>query len=189
MELVIKAKNYAEKVHNDAGCTYGEHDESYVVHLDAVRDWILKFPSVLRFDDDYANTLAAAYTHDVIEDAQQTYNDVKDKTTKEVADITLAVTDIQAETRMLRFLLTVPKIVRDHRALVLKVCDIGANAGYGSGVKNSMYRKYQKEWAAYKRGIFIAASKQYEKEINLDRFDELIEEVDKTMGYWGLYDR
>jgi (p)ppGpp synthase/HD superfamily hydrolase len=183
IEHVTKAKAYAEKAHDDAGCTYGDNDESYVVHLDEVRNWVLRHPSVLRFTFDFENVLAAAYTHDLIEDAQQTYNDVKDATSKEVADITLAVTDVHAENRMLRFLLTVPKMIKDYRALVLKVCDIAANASYGRSAKNSMYRKYQKEWAGYKRYIFVTASRQYEKELRLGSFNQLISSVDEIMGY------
>jgi len=189
MSLITKAKIYAEDAHNKAGCTYGDNNVSYVAHLDDVYLWVQKCVGVFQFDHDYKNTLAAAYTHDLIEDAQQTYNDIKDETNKEVADITLAVTDVQAETRFLRFLHTIPKIVRDHRALVLKVCDIGANSSYGKTVKNSMYHKYQKEWAPYKREIFIKAAQQYPKELDLEKFDELIEYVDEAVGYWGLYDR
>ena len=183
MERVTKAKKYGEFVHDKAGCTYGDDNESYVVHLDGVRDWVLKFPSVLKFNEDFKNILAAAYTHDTIEDAQQTYNNVKEATSKDIADITLAVTDVHAETRMLRFLLTAPKIIKDPRALVLKVCDIGSNCSYGKGVKNGMYRKYQKEWAGYKRYVFVIASRQHPDDINFNEFDRLIAEVDKAMGY------
>ena len=181
VDLVFKALNYGEKVHNDAGCTYGDNDEGYVVHLNDVRNWMLKFPSVLKLSDDYDNTMAAAFTHDVIEDTQQTYNDVMEATNKDVADITMAITDVPAENRMLRFLLTAPKIIKDYRALVLKVCDIGANSSYGLSKKNSMYRKYKKEWAGYKRYIFVNASRQYPGKLNLVEFNKLIAEVDRVL--------
>jgi (p)ppGpp synthase/HD superfamily hydrolase len=182
-ELIEKAKEYAERVHTAARCKYGEDNEPYMVHLDAVCKWVLDNPSVLRFSDDFENTCAAAYTHDTIEDAQQTYNDVKKATSDDVADITLAVTDVHAENRMLRFLSTIPKTVKDYRALVLKVCDIGANSSYGKNVKNSMYKKYQKEWIGYKRAIFIAASRWYPNELNLVEFDNLIAKVDEILEY------
>lgn len=182
-ELIDKVRTYAETVHNAAGCTYGDDNEKYVVHLDGVFQWVLRYPTILRYHADFINVCASAYTHDTIEDAQQTYNNVKAATTKEIADITLAVTDVHAENRMLRFLLTVPKMIRDHRALVLKVCDIASNASYGGGVENGMYKKYQKEWAGYKRYIFVTASKQFNKELNLEEFDKLIAEVDEVMKY------
>ena len=182
-KIILKAQEYAARVHTAARCKYGEDNEPYMVHLIDVHQWVLNNPSVLRFSDDFENTCAAAYTHDTIEDAQQTYNDVKKATDEEVANITLAVTDVHAENRMLRFLLTVPKTIKDYRALVLKVCDIGANSSYGKGVKNSMYKKYQKEWIGYKRAIFVAASRWYPKELNLDAFDALIARVDEVLEY------
>lgn len=181
--LIENAREYAERVHTAARCKYGEDNESYIVHLDAVFDWVDKHISCFKQYKDALHTRAAAFTHDTIEDAQQSYNDVKQATNKEVADITLAVTDVHAENRMLRFLNTVSKTVKDHRALVLKVCDIAANSSYGNGVKNSMYKKYQKEWVGYKRNIFVTASRWYGEELNLDEFDKLIEEVDDILGY------
>ena len=178
--LGIKARIYAAEVHAAAGCTYG--DKPYTTHLDMVENWVYEFRHIFRKDDDKRDTIAAAQTHDVIEDAQQTYNDVKDATSKEVADITLAVTDVHAENRMLRFLLTAPKIVKDHRSLILKVCDIGANGSYSRDNGSSMYKKYQKEWAGYKRNIFVTASKWYKDVLVLDLFDELIDEVDEILG-------
>lgn len=181
VSIVQGAKNYGQRVHDAAGCTYGDDNEGYIVHLDAVHEWVAMHKNVFKFDNDWWHTRAASYTHDTIEDAQQTFNNVKEATNKDIATITLAVTDVAAETRMLRFLLTVPKIIKDYRALVLKVCDIAANGSYGKGQKNSMYRKYQKEWVGYKRYIFVTASRQYEHELNLFEFDKLIAEVDKAM--------
>lgn len=181
--IILKAREYAKTVHNAARCKYGENDEPYIVHLNAVFEWVCDYEECFKKYKDSIYTSAAAYTHDTLEDAQQTYNDVKKETSKEVADITLAVTDVHAENRMLRFLLTVPKIIRDHRALVLKICDIGANASYGKGVKNSMYKKYQKEWIEYKREIFISASRWYSNELNLVEFDKLIARVDEVVEY------
>lgn len=181
-EVIEKAKEYAIRVHNAAGCTYGDDDEGYETHLYMVEDWVSAHQEVFILADDRMNTRAAAFAHDVIEDAQQTYNDVKDATSKPVADITLAVTDVHETNRMLRFLSTIPKILKDHRALVLKVCDIGANSSYGKGRKNGMYKKYQKEWE-YKRYIFVTASRWYAPILNLKEFDKLIEDVDKAVGY------
>jgi (p)ppGpp synthase/HD superfamily hydrolase len=182
-ELIQKAKDYAERVHTAARCKYGEDNEPYMVHLNAVYGWTCEHSKVFTNPIDHENTCAAAYTHDTIEDAQQTYNDVKGATSVEVADITLAVTDVHAENRMLRFLSTIPKTVKDYRALVLKVCDIGANSYYGKDVKNSMYKKYQKEWIGYKRAIFIAASRWYPHELNLVEFDKLITAVDEVLEF------
>lgn len=175
-------RQYAIIVHRNAGCTYGVNDEPYEKHLDMVYRWVLKYTHIFKSNDDFENVCAAAYTHDVIEDAQQTYNNVKDVTNTDIADITLAVTDIHEKNRMLRFLSTAPKILKDYRALILKICDIAANASYGKSERSSMYKKYQSEWK-YKRFIFITAAKWYPNELDLNKFAELIQDVDKVMEY------
>lgn len=175
-------REIAKQLHDDASCKYGINDESYVIHLDMVHLWVELNKKVFKNHMDYINTAMAAYSHDLIEDAQQTYNDIKKFTDKEVADITLAVTDIPAENRMLRFLSTVPKIIKDHRALILKLCDIGANSSYSLANESSMYKKYKSEWK-YKRFIFISAAKWYPDKLNLNKFANLIQELDDIMDY------
>lgn len=177
-----KVIEFAEKAHDTAGCTYGDNNESYIKHLDMVYRWLLMHPRVLKLNNDFGNVCMAAYTHDLIEDAQQTYNDIKKISNKEVADITLAVTDVHEKNRMLRFLATAPKTLNDYRALILKLCDIAANASYGKLQQSSMYKKYQKEWK-YKRFIFINAAKWYPDKINLNNFAELIKDIDDVMEY------
>lgn len=173
-------RDYAKRCHNNAGCTYGENNENYIVHLESVVNNIKKYKNVFLIDEDYTNSLAAGYVHDLSEDAQQTYNDVKKVTNKDCADIVLAVTDVPAETRLLRHLLTLPKTIKDYRAIILKLCDLAANASYGKDVKNSMYKKYKKEWVGYKRYILLQGLKQFENKLNKDVLKELIEYVDEA---------
>jgi len=180
--VAVRARIFAAEVHNAAGCTYGDNDKPYSVHTDSVHEWVYEFHKVFRIEEDIVNTLASAYTHDTIEDAQQTYTDVMAATNKEVADITLAVSDVPAENRMLRFLLTAPKIIKDYRALVLKICDIGANGTYGKEQKTSMYRKYQKEWTGYKRYILNTSGMKYNNELDLVEFKRMIFVVDTNLS-------
>jgi (p)ppGpp synthase/HD superfamily hydrolase len=172
------AREFAVRVHNQAGCTYGDDDQLYEVHVDMVAAKVLKFKKVFKYESDSIITHAAAYTHDTIEDAQQTFNDVREATSIHVAKVTLAVTDVQEENRLLRFLSTVPKILKDHRALVLKVCDVAANSEYGLGQKNSMHLKYKKEWV-YKRPIFLAAANWYPLALDHEEFHKMILHVDE----------
>jgi len=180
--IVEAARQYGIRVHNAAGCTYGDDNEDYIVHLDDVHMNVWEFEGVFRYENDRWNTRAAAYTHDASEDAQQTFNDVMKATNKEVALITLAVTDVPEMNRLLRHLMTLPKTVKDYRALILKLCDLKANSGYGKGAKNGMYKKYQKEWV-YKRYILSTAINWYPDEINMDVFKELLHAVDLSHGH------
>ena len=95
----------------------------------------------------------------------------------EVAKITLAVTDVHAENRLMRHLLTMHKTVSDHRAIILKICDILANATYSKKSGSSMYKKYCTEYA-YRKPIFIEALKWYEDKFYQDELKKLWEELD-----------
>lgn len=175
--IIVAAREFAVRVHDNAGCTYGDEDQPYVMHLDMVAANVLRFKKVFKNEADFVCTHAAAFSHDTIEDAQQTFNDVREATSIHVAEVTLAVTDIPEQNRLLRFLATVPKIIKDHRALVLKVCDVAANSEYGLGQKNSMHKKYAKEWI-YKRPIFLAAANWYPHALDKEVFYKMILYVD-----------
>jgi len=181
-EIISNVRDYAKKCHENAGCTYGNNNENYVVHLDNVANNLKKYKNVFINWKDYLNSLAASYAHDLQEDAQQTYNDVKKATNKETADIVLAVTDVPAESRLLRHMLTLPKTIKDHRAIILKLCDLAANASYGKDVKNSMYKKYKKEWVGYKRYILVEGLKLHENKLNQAVLSQLIKYVDEAHG-------
>ena len=180
-DLILKAKQYAQIAHDAAGCTYGDDNENYMVHLNSVYLLVKEYENIFFSKEDRLNTCATAFTHDLLEDAQQTFNDVKNATNKDVAKITLAVTDIPEENRLLRHLMTLPKTTKDYRAIILKLCDLKANSSYGKGVKNSMYKKYQKEWV-YKRYILSTAINWYPDEINMDEFKKLLHAVDLSHG-------
>ena len=180
--IVQAAREYGRRVHDAAGCTYGDDNESYFVHLNAVHELVEAHQFVFEHENDRWNTRAAAYTHDTIEDAQQTFNDVKEATNREVAVITLAVTDVPEENRLLRHMMTLPKTIKDYRAIILKMCDLTANAGYGKGVKNGMYKKYREEYV-YKRYIFQKAVRWYQSELDAKRVEELFKAMDLAHGF------
>lgn len=175
-KLVDTAREYAMLKHNAAGCEYD--GGNYVVHLDMVANMVEEFKGVFKNNIDYINTFAAAFCHDLIEDAQQSYNDVVVATNNHVGDITLAVTDVHAKNRLLRFLNTIPKTLEDHRALVLKLCDIASNSSYSKEHGSSMYLKYKKEWE-FKKHIFSNAFQWHQNKLNHGRFVELINYINE----------
>ena len=181
MDLILNAKKYAQRVHDAAGCTYGDDNGNYMIHLEMVWSILCKYDPFV-FYNDSIHTRAAAWTHDTIEDAQQTFNDVMNATNREVAEITLAVTDVPAENRLLRHLLTLPKTVKDHRAIILKMCDLAANSSYGKKNGGSMYKKYQEEYT-YKRYIFQKAVRWYPNKYNINKLNELWDYLDNCHDY------
>lgn len=181
MDLIKNAREYAQKAHDAAGCTYGDDNSNYMVHLEMVW-WILTKYDPFSTYKDSLHTRAAAFTHDTIEDAQQTFNDVMKATNRDVAEITLAVTDVPAENRLLRHLLTLPKTVKDHRAIILKMCDLAANSAYGKENGGNMYKKYQEEYV-YKRYVFQKAVKWYSDKYNANELKKLWDYLDNCHDY------
>jgi (p)ppGpp synthase/HD superfamily hydrolase len=173
---LIKIREYAQKCHNDANCTYDE--QNYFVHVDMVVDEVDANFGIFKNIEDYEITKAAANLHDCIEDAKQSFNDIKKISNKEVAHVVLAVTDYPDENRLLRHLLTMHKTVRDYRAIILKLCDIYANGSYSKKRGSSMYKKYKREYE-YRKPIFKIAFEWYDEKINQKELDIFWDKLDK----------
>ena len=109
-------------------------------------------------------------------------NNIKEVTNIDIARIVLAVTDVHEENRLMRHLMTMGKTVKDFRAIVLKLCDIHANASYSKKTGSSMYKKYVKEYE-YRRPIFKTALKWYSKDLNEDVVNELWKNLDEIHEY------
>jgi (p)ppGpp synthase/HD superfamily hydrolase len=168
-------KGYSQKCYDDANCRYG--DGNYFTHILMVVGFVEKYSGVFVYESDRIFTIHSAYTHDLIEDAKQTYSDIMTICGKDVADITLAVTDVHAENRLMRHLLTMHKTVKDHRAIILKLCDILANATYSRENGSSMYPKYVEEYP-YRKAIFQKALAWYGNSLYRNELKLLWEELD-----------
>ena|ERR1035437_1637343 len=174
---IKKIKLYAENCYADANCTYGDGG-SYMIHIDMVVDFLTKHGDVFRYINDSVNTIGAAYCHDLIEDAKQTYYNIYDIAGKNVADITLGVTDVPAKNRLMKHLLTMGKTVQDYRAIILKMADIYCNTKFSKENGNSMYGKYLEEYL-YRKPIFQKALIWYKDELNQDELAKIWKELDE----------
>lgn len=172
---LIKISDFARKAHDDANCIYD--GKNYYTHVKMVEDCVNKYEFIFRKGEDFHNTLAAASCHDLIEDAKLSFNDIKNASNIDVARIVLAVTDIHEENRLMRHLMTMGKTVKDHRAIILKLCDIKANASYSKANGSSMYAKYVEEYA-YRKPIFKKALNWYRDKLNMDKVTHLWSELD-----------
>jgi (p)ppGpp synthase/HD superfamily hydrolase len=177
---ILKVSDFAKKAYNDANCEYNGQD--YFVHIENVVSVLTKNIQIFNSLEDATNTLGAAYCHDLIEDAKLSYNNILDASNKDVADIVLAVTDVNEANRLLRHLNTMGKTVKDYRAIILKLCDIYANASYSKANGGSMYAKYIEEYQ-YRRPIFKKALNWYSDKINPYHLAQLWLELDKI--HWG----
>lgn len=177
-------REVARRQYNDANCKYG--DNEYIYHIDMVANAIKKYQDVFINQNDYNNTYMASLFHDSMEDAKQTYNNILAVSNKDVADIVLRVTDVPAENRLMKHLLTMGKTVEDYRAIILKMCDMWANATYSKTSGSSMYIKYVDEYQ-YRKPIFQMALRWYISSLDQILLAELWEELDYAHGVKGTY--
>lgn len=180
MSDFLKVAEYAKKCYDDANCKYG--DESYMVHINMTVGYVRIYQNVFKRPIDIDVTTAAAYLHDCMEDAKQTFNNISKVSGKKVAFVVLAVTDVPAENRLMKHLLTMGKTVQDYRAIILKMCDILANASYSKTNGSSMYEKYVEEYQ-YRRPIFKKALAWYVDELDAEVLEDLWNELDKVHEY------
>ena len=180
-----KIREYAEKCHNDANCKY--NGGSYMFHVDKVVYAVEAYQDIFIYAKDKEITKAAAYCHDLQEDARQTFNDMKNIIGIEAARVVLRVTDVPAENRLMKHLLTMGKTVEDYRAIILKMCDIWANATYSKTSGGTMYIKYVDEYQ-YRKPIFqMALNKWYIQYLDQVLLLKLWAELDYAHGVKGSY--
>ena len=173
-------RNNVNGFHNKVNCSYDGND--YIFHLDMVVDGIIKYETIFLYPKDYRIAVISGYYHDTIEDTPLSFNDVKNATNKRVAQVVLAVTDIQDENRLLRHLSTMNKTVKDYIAIIVKMADMRANGKYSKENGSSMYKKYVAEYE-YRRPIFKMALKWYDKHFDQEILNEFWTELDEIHGY------
>jgi len=177
---LVKFSAFAREAHANANCLYD--GMSYAVHLTMVEDGVDMYETVFKDHKDYVIARAGASGHDLIEDAQLTFNDIKEASNRRVASVILAVTDVHEENRLLRHLFTMGKTVKDYVAIILKMADIRANGHYSNDNGSSMYKKYVAEYK-YRRPIFKTALKWYSKNLDQEILEDFWAELDEIHGY------
>jgi (p)ppGpp synthase/HD superfamily hydrolase len=173
---IEKISNFARKCHQDTNCKYGTED--YFVHLSLVAGIVKEYSLVFTNPYDTDVVYAAAFCHDLIEDARVSYDTILKISNKDVADVVLAVTDVHAENRLMRHLLTMHKTVKDYRAIFLKLCDMYVNATYSKSHGHTMYKKYVDEYS-YRKPIFTMALGWYKPNFNQEVLNKLWEKLDE----------
>ena len=140
---IKKAILFAQDAHE--GQTYSDV-YSYIRHLEMV------YEVLVRFGFTHVVILVASWLHDVIEDTDVSYHNIKIMFGFEVAEAVYGVTDELGRNRKERKAKTYPKIRANINSLILKLADRIANVEFGaSGVfgdpsKIKMYRKEQAEF-------------------------------------------
>jgi len=182
-----RISDFARAAHDAANCKY--NGKNYYTHIKMVEDGIDKYNTVFMLYKDYLTARTASSLHDTIEDTplnfndiKLSFNDIKVISIKRVAQVVLAVTDIQDENRLLRHLSTMNKTVKDYIAIIVKMADMRANGKYSKENGSSMYKKYVAEYE-YRRPIFKMALKWYDKHFDQEILNEFWTELDEIHGY------
>ena len=151
---------YAVRSHE--GQFYGNFP--YSTHLSDVYDVLIEFgiqDSVL---------LAGAWLHDILEDRDRNYADIKRIADIEVAEVVYAVTDEKGKNRKERHEKTWPGILSIERAIVLKQADMIANMRRGIREKSRQLQMYRKEYPEFRVYFYPKGNKDLW--IELDRLAE-----------------
>ena len=102
--------------------------------------------------------IAAGWLHDVIEDTDASYNDVKKATNEVVAELVFAVTDELGRNRKERAAKTYPKIAGNIGATVLKLADRIANIENGNVEGGHQFQMYRKEYRHFREVLHVGPS-------------------------------
>ncbi len=158
MNLIQTAQKYASERHAACNHLYDQHP--YAFHLGmvakAAEELSLGYDETTR-----AQIIAAAWCHDVIEDASETYNDVKKVVGLEVAEIVYALTNEKGRTRAERANSKYyAGIKATPYATLVKVCDRIANVRHSLDQKSRMFEVYAKEYPDFKAKLYVEG--QYE---------------------------
>lgn len=151
----------------------------YSMHLRYVVANFHRFKHLLpkKWQDYIINVLEAVemgcWGHDLIEDARITYNDIKDRVGKAVADIIYCCTEEKGKDRDERHPEKYYKeLSQNDLAVFVKLCDIMGNVQYSILTNSSMYKKHKKE---HQKTI------QY---LYTDRYKEMFDYLDKLFALW-----
>ena len=154
MQLLEKTKRYAIQKHKDTNHKYGEHD--YDFHLNMVYETAKKFIHLVD-PQEQENVLAACWVHDIIEDARETYNDVKKETNGTIAELAYALTNEKGRNRAERANEKYYKGIRETRnASFIKFCDRIANVTHSKKNGSRMFEKYKDENEDFISKIYVS---------------------------------
>ncbi len=158
MELLERTKEYAIKKHRETNHKYDIYD--YDFHLNMVYKVALKFIHNIE-PDARENVLAACWVHDIIEDARETYNDVKKETNETIADLAYALTNEKGRNREERANDTYYNGIKStNNASYLKFCDRIANVTYSKNKGSRMFNLYKNENEKFISKIYVGNCKE-----------------------------
>tara|TARA_R110002126_G_scaffold129572_2_gene272466 strand:+ start:36903 stop:37403 length:501 start_codon:yes stop_codon:yes gene_type:complete len=162
--MLEKVKKYAIDRHLNVNQKYDEFTYDY--HLNMVYEVAKKFIHLIE-KDEQENVLSACWVHDIIEDARESYNDVKKETNTTIAELAYALTNEKGRTREERANEKYYKGIRDTKnASFIKFCDRIANVNYSKNKGSRMFLKYKEENENFVSKIYVLECKEIAAHLN-----------------------
>lgn len=152
MNLVERAKTYATEKHTSTNHEYA--GRPYTFHLNMVAEAANRH--IAGFSQhEQELILAGCWCHDVIEDARETYNDVKGVLGEEVAEIAYALTNEKGRSRAERADDRYYSMIKaNDLACIVKVADRVANATFSRSQGSRMFDIYRQEYQNFKSKLY-----------------------------------
>ena len=144
LKFLERVREYGLKCHRETNHMYAGY-LPYEFHLRMVEKYCETFKKLIPAED-MDIVWAACWLHDVMEDCRQSFNDVRDNTNEQIAEIVYAVTNEKGRTRKDRANEKYYQGIKNTKyATFVKLCDRLANVQYSHLVKSDMIRKYRTE--------------------------------------------
>ena len=148
-EMIQKAREFSLKHHSTQ--LYGKL-YPYYKHLEDVYEVLIRFG----FNEtEHLDILTASFLHDILEDTEASYNDIKKAFNTNVAEIVYCMTDELGRTRKEKKEKTYPKIRSNPQSIILKVADRIANVEFSATQDTDHNKMYMKEYADFEHHLRI----------------------------------
>lgn len=147
------AKDYAIRRHREVNHNY-DATHNYAFHLTMVAD-IAKQYLYLIPEEDRKDVLGGCWCHDIIEDARETYNNVKKATNKVIAEYAFRCTNEKGRTRPERANDKYYEGIREYKhTTFIKLCDRLANVTFSKQTSSSMFYVYKEEYDHFSQQLY-----------------------------------
>lgn len=173
-EYLERVEMFAIKCHADNNLLYD--GKPYSFHLEMVVAKVKKYLHLLP-KKDHDTVIAAAWCHDIIEDAGWSYNDIKKVAGEAVAEIVFMISD-HGRNRKERADSVLPFLYKNNLATYVKIADRLANTEYGKSIGSGMYKKYVEEYIPFKA----------ELQVNKD-FDQMWKDLDELNEHTPTFNK
>jgi len=163
------AKDYAIRRHREVNHNY-DAIHNYAFHLTMVVDVANRYIHLIP-EKDRADVLGGCWTHDIIEDARETYGNVKKSTNETIAEYAFRCTNEKGRTRKERANEKYYSEITEYKhCTFVKLCDRIANATFSTNNKSSMRNMYKEEHSFFTEHLYDG------------RFQEMWDELNKLLS-------